>query len=203
MTCLESVIVGDSIAEGFGATINWPNRVATSFKKTFYNKSHGSTGWNYNGSGVAGGVGSLINLAASEVDPLLTTAACIPPKLVLVAGTNDIFYSGSGSTAFTNLTTYINARLAAGWTSDLIYVATILQRSGNTNAERLTYNTSVIGSGFKLIRFDLDPNIGCNTCNTNLTYFQADQTHPNNAGQQVLADVAFLALKFHMTLTWS
>ena len=38
-----------------------------------------------------------------------------------------------------------------------------------------------------IVDFQADPNMGCTGCYSNLTYFQSDQIHPTQAGQNILA----------------
>jgi lysophospholipase L1-like esterase len=195
--CTNLVAVGDSITVGFGATAPYPATIATALSTTASNQGVGATGWNYNSGGTTGG-NSLINLAAANVDPLLASLTCngSQPYLILFAGTNDIFYGASGATTYASFQTYLAARISAGWLASHIIAVPILKRSGDSDADRAAYNSGVInGAGsYLLARTDLDANIGCSTCNTNLTYFQSDQVHPTNAGLNIIAHLVCVSM---------
>jgi hypothetical protein len=139
--------------------------------------------------GVKNGTGNLTAIAAATVDPLRTSLTCngVQPYLVLFAGLNDIRDGDSPATAFASFQAYYNARISAGWLASKIIVATLLN-SGIANAQQVAYNNLLIGAGtYNLARFDLDSNIGCNGCNNNLTFFNADTIHPLQVSHQIMA----------------
>lgn len=194
--CLNFAVAGDSIALGSGVT-PWPSLLSSALGTTTGNESHDAVGWNYSSSGVQGS-NDLITFAPTEVDPLVTSLECSNGSqsyLVLAGGTNDIFWAGAGSgaAAFSSLLTYFLARVAAGWNTNNILVNTLLPRSGDAWADTQTYNNNVVSNAatyhYTVVRFDQDPNMGCQTCNTNLTYFQSDQVHPTLVGQAILANL--------------
>lgn len=190
--CFNIVGVGDSITLGSGVATPWPAAIGTALSSTASNQGVSSIGWNYNPGGTTGG-SSLIGIAAANVDPLLSSLTCngAQPYLVLFAGTNDIFYGATGLQAYGSFQTYLANRISAGWKMQNIIAATILQRAGDSTADRAAYNDAVVAdqSHFALARLDLDPNIGCNTCNTNTTYFMMDQVHPNQTGTSIIANI--------------
>lgn len=115
--------------------------------------------------------------------------------LLVMAGTNGIILGGhSAATEYADFQIYIAARIAAGWPVANIVVCTMLPRTGDVDATRLAYNTSLIGGaatyGYKLARLDLDPNIGPDGADTNLTYF-SDGTHPTDAGHAIIASIIY------------
>lgn len=179
---------------------------ATAMGVSVFNEGHNSIGWNYDGVGG----GNLTARAAAEIDPLRTSAPCPPPYLVLFAGTNDLCSCGGNSTAaqtYAFFQTYIAARQSAGWAANTkVIVVTTLPRTGVDNTQRAIYNGDLVTGaatyGYALARVDLDPNIGCDSCNTNLTYYQNDGgTHPNQTGQQIIANIVCLAMNLPSYLT--
>lgn len=200
--CPNLVAVGDSITVGFGATQPFPATIATALSSIASNQGVNGIGWNYNPGGTTGG-SSLINTAATNVDPLFAADSCVGiaqrPVLLLFAGTNDLFYGATPAQAYSSFQTYLSNRISFGWQVERIIVATILQRSGDTVADRDAFNALIVAgattSGYGLVRLDLDVNIGCSSCNTNLTYFQADQVHPNNTGLQIIANLVCLQMR--------
>lgn len=118
--------------------------------------------------------------------------------LVAFAGTNGIGLAAhSAATEYADFQTWLAARLAAGWSATNIVVCTMLPRTGVSNTTRGTYNTNLVNGvstyGYRMARLDLDPNIGCNGCDTNTTYFY-DGTHPTVAGHVIIATIIYSAM---------
>lgn len=186
--------VGDSITVGYLSTNPWPANIGASIGKTAVNQGVDGIGFNHNPSGTLNGTPSIISEGAGTTDPTRTSNACgsTPPVLIVLAGTNDIGYGSTGAATYGFFQTWISARLADGWPAGDIVVGTILQMDGGT-PERAAFNTLLVSGqatyGYKLARLDLDPNIGCNACNTNPAFFNTDGTHPNNTGQQIIANI--------------
>lgn len=193
--CFNFVAVGDSITVGFGATNPYPANIASSL-------STGDSVQAVSGIGYQKQVGgnSLTSLAAGNVDPQLSSLACgaLSPYLIMLAGVNDIFNGSTGAQVFTFSQTYRAARVSAGWSAGKMVVATILPSTAS-ETDRASYNAALVSAagseGYILARLDLDANIGCAGCNTNLTYYQSDQIHPNNTGLQIVANLICLAMK--------
>jgi lysophospholipase L1-like esterase len=192
--CLNMTAVGDSITVGYLSTNPWPANIGASIGKTAVNQGVDGIGFNHNPSGTLNGTPSIISEGAGTTDPTRTSNACgsTPPVLIVLAGTNDIGYGSTGAATYGFFQTWISARLADGWPAGDIVVGTILQIDGGT-PERAAFNTLLVSGqatyGYKLARLDLDPNIGCNACNTNPAFFNTDGTHPNNTGQQIIANI--------------
>jgi lysophospholipase L1-like esterase len=193
------VAVGDSLTLATTPTLltSYEALIGTALNVTAFNEGVNSIGWNFNPGG-----GSLTTIASTQVDPLRTSAPCPPPFLVLFAGTNDIFAGGStGAQTVGFFQTYITARQSAGWSATTkTVVVTMLPRTGVSETDRTAYNNGLISNaatfGYALARMDLDANMGCAGCQTNLTYYQNDGTHPNQTGQQVIANTVCLAMGF-------
>lgn len=200
--CNNLVGDGDSITIGFETNDPFPATISTSLGSSSSNTAVDGIGWNRVGN--TGGQ-NLIQRGPTFVDPLLSSLACsgLAPWLVAFAGTNDICVTGrTGAQTFTDFTTYLNARIAAGWLASHILAPTILPRASCTGpgTEAQNYNTSLIaGAGsttYVVVRLDLDANMGCNGCQNNGLYFNAaDLIHPTATGQQILANLICLQIK--------
>lgn len=210
-----TVAHGDSITLGCYDNLNpYPSQLsaliwATGTKDgTVANYGCNSIGFNQSSAdcgtcAVAGTSGTLLSNAAALVDPIVFKNP--NAKLVIFAGTNDIWIGGSTAAqtlAFSN--SYISARIAAGWKPGNIIVATMLPRynslqtpavNASLEATRQTYISGVVaasaGQGVILARLDQDPNIGQAGDSQNLTYYEPDQIHPNAAGVAIITSIIF------------
>jgi lysophospholipase L1-like esterase len=173
---------------------------------TASNEATASIGWAWNTSG-AKTTPNLISLAATQVDPLLN--APNSPWLILFAGTNDITYGDTAAQAYASFQTYLAARLAAGWPVARIIVCTMLPRGSAVEAARAIYNPLLVSGastyGYKLVRLDLDPNIGQAGQNTNAEFYeQTFAIHPNIAGMTIVAsDIAAVFAPGRSLTAWS
>jgi hypothetical protein len=185
------VAVGDSLTDGSGGVTSWPTRMATDLGLTAINHGHGAEGWAFNASGGTSNP-TLTSRAPSEVDTNVGTSP--QPFLILWAGTNDMVWGSTPAQAYASFAIYMDARLAAGWARRNIVVLTCLPRDpGQVEADRVSYNSLLVSGqaiyGYSLVRLDLDSRIGLADCNLDTTYYNADQTHLKNTGQQVVADL--------------
>lgn len=187
--CLDIVAVGDSITDGqyTGGLTPWPQNIGTALGTTVQNKAISGATWT-----------GLIPLAAAQVDPLRTTMTCATPYLALFAGTNDIYVGGAtAAQTYASFVTYLTDRLAAGWIPNQILVFTMLPRDGADDTVRQSYIAlQVAGAatyGYRVVRLDLDPNIGCAGCQSN-AYYNGDLTHPTQMGLQVIANLGCLQM---------
>jgi lysophospholipase L1-like esterase len=191
------VAVGDSITAGVGATTAYPALIASSLRSQAFNQGVSGAGWPI-----------LAAQAAKEVDPRLSRtdrAFCTDPDLVLFAGTNDIFNEEKTSAqTYALFQTYLSARLVAGWKPNKIVVVTMLPRSKSKENDRSAYNNNLVSGaatyGYMLARVDLDPNIGCSGCEANMSFY-VDGVHPNNTGQEMLANLICEAMHLPKTTT--
>lgn len=179
------VYVGDSMTNNFGATVGFPALIATHYSSTSIVKAHNGSGWISDG-----GTGSLPANAA-EVDAVLASPA---QTLVMFAGTNDLAGGSSVTDTINAWSSYVDARIAAGYVAAEMILCTMLPRSGSafiTETVRGNFNAAIVSlassKGGSVCRLDLDSRIGLAGCNTDLTYYQSDQLHPNNAGLAVIA----------------
>lgn len=185
------IAVGDSLTDGSGGVTSWPTRMATDLGLTAINHGHGAEGWAFNATGGTSNP-TLISRAAAEVDANVGTVP--QPFLILWAGTNDMVWGATPAQAYASFSTYMDARLAAGWARGKIVVLTCLPRDpGQVEEDRVAYNSLLVSGqatyGYSIVRLDLDSRIGVADANLNTTYYNVDQTHLKNAGQQVVADL--------------
>lgn len=119
--------------------------------------------------------------------------------LFVTLGRNDMGSTGgfqSAATAYANMKTYAAARVAAGWE---VWAGTCIATSaGVTETSLLAYNallTGGVGPGIisdvagvtKVIDFRSIPQFADATAAANLTYYQADSTHPTEVGAALMA----------------
>ena len=120
----------------------------------------------------------LITAAPTKVDPLYNSRL---NNNILVA------WEGTNETPYTNLPTYYNARKAVGWKNIAI---TVLPHNGG-ETDRIATNNSLRSNytsyAEALVDMGSDLTIGQPGQNTNTTYYDADGTHPNGAGEAILA----------------
>lgn len=120
--------------------------------------------------------------ATSVVDALYNPKFSLNICVVWLA-TNDIEAGTSPSDTYALLTQYIAARHARGWK---VITATMLSRK-NIEAQKNTINALILANtaGADAIVDFTGTVLGCDLCSTNLTYFDADQVHPTQAGVNV------------------
>jgi hypothetical protein len=119
--------------------------------------------------------------------------------VVAWGGTNDLAGGATAAATFANLQTYVNARLAVGWS---VVVVTCIDRGDvNINVPRAAYNTLIraaYGGGavprVALADAAANANIGANGANANLTYFDAGGVDLTPVGYAIVAQVVAVAI---------
>lgn len=193
---------GDSITEGYGTTtwraadtMAYPYQtslLATAFRFGVVQLGISGQGFNYVYPVYPSSTFPNLTVdAVNRVDPVLSQSGT--KYLVIFAGTNDIFLNGtSGAATWTLAQTYINARIAAGWTAANICVGTMLPRQNANESARTTLNSSIRSNaaslGYKVCDFAANTTIGDAGDENNLTYY-IDTIHPNDAGHAILAQI--------------
>lgn len=180
------VIDGDSLSTN-------PDSNSSGVQQSFQENLSGIANFNVTNTAVGGMTLNSRNTAGSSegvsiVDTLYHKEA---PKNILITwlGTNDLQASASGATTYSRWTTYVNERIAKGWT---VIGLTSVQRSGAFDSARDTFNTSVRAfsnskfiladvAGLSMFNSDGDENSG--------TYYQGDGTHIKTAGNQQIASL--------------
>lgn len=182
------IAVGDSITNGGGASTTtwWPADLSVNAAYTLINNEglSGYAAW------------ALAAFAPwKDVPQCLTGAA--PSAAVFFAGTNDIFVFGfSAAATYNNIMSWVNQMQGSGCQ---LFVGTMLPRASSTgDTDKNTLNP-LIRSGaqlglYNLIDFASNPNLGADGAYSNATYFNADLTHPTNAGQSLLGAEASNAI---------
>lgn len=186
MSVQSLIAQGDSITVGNGATHNWTYYLNQAYHASALNVTNLAV----SGTGFSvGGANSVINLG-STADGYLNARAA----LYCFAGTNDIHFGASAASVFADFSTWLGARIAAGWTYPQIWFLVPLPRASvNPTFEttRQAFIAMVVADasakGYHLVRLDQDTDIGQAGDETNLTYYQVDQVHPTDAGQQRIA----------------
>jgi lysophospholipase L1-like esterase len=178
---------GDSLTIGFDLTdltANYPTVVSTTapFAASWANVNVASSGQT-----MAGMVTDAPALVDVLYDPTRATNI-----VAAWGGSNDIAIdSATAAATFASLATYVNARLAVGWS---VVIITCVDRNGINETIRATYNlliTSTYGTGavqgVAVADAAGNANIGANGANPNLTYFMADGTNLTPAGYAIVA----------------
>lgn len=117
--------------------------------------------------------------------------------LVVLIGTNDCAAGTAAATSNAALKSFCQARQATGWT---VVVGTIpaYNSSFGTEAIRLAYNAQIRADWATfadgLADIGADSRIGVTGAETDGTYFQGDQVHPNSGGAGVIAEIVLGAL---------
>lgn len=159
--------VGDSIGAGFGGTTPWPSLVGSQSGVPVTNNS-------VNGREVAGSVG-LVSSLVSSVNP---------SHLIIMLGTNDATSFNSGG-AINAMSQIIQNAEAAGVVIIVGTIPPILSNSSfNAEAAQISAGYRTLGAPIA----EVEGAFGGGTPDL----FISDLFHPNNTGQQLIAD-AFLS----------
>jgi lysophospholipase L1-like esterase len=174
-TASSLVAEGDSITmtPGQGGVTPWLTTATTIDTFTKFNL------------GISGATLASINGYSQSVDNLYHSKAA-HNILVIFAGTNDITGGTSVTATHNLLSQYALARKAIGWK---IVIVDMLDRTSQ-DANHDTYNALIHQHWREYAdanaQVGLDPNLGCDGCSANGTYFQ-DGIHPTTTGQNILA----------------
>jgi lysophospholipase L1-like esterase len=184
-------LAGDSITYGY------PNLTAYGSLLTLTNPpTVGVNNWGITGITLAAIAGSEDN----RVGPLCKSSSG-PAVYSIFAGTNDFtnIPPSTPQSVFATLTADIQKMKLAGCR---VGVLTMISRAGNGggnggasyDTDKKAYNALIL-SGAKAAGADFivdvaaDPHLGADGAYANSTYFQADGTHPTQAGQQEIANL--------------
>lgn len=136
----------------------------------------------------------LSTRAASTVDTHLNTSVIAARRICIVWEiTNDLAGGSNAATAYANIKSYCQARVAAGWK---VIVCTCLPRSNaglraGFETDRQTVNgdinTNAVSEGWASAVADIgdDADIGQNGDSNDTTYYNADKIHLNSAGHAI------------------
>jgi lysophospholipase L1-like esterase len=188
--------LGDSITAGLGVSNPFCSLLSLTNQP-----SYSIINWGISGSRLQAMDASEKNRAA-----LLCGSDQGPSAAIVFAGTNDFLDSTqTPASVMANLGGEIQTLKTAGCH---VFVGTMLSRTGNNGAGS-TYDSAkdaydvLILTGAKsygadaIIDFAANPLLGADGANSNTTIFQGDGIHPNQAGQQLLANAASNALNYY------
>jgi lysophospholipase L1-like esterase len=188
--------IGDSITFGFGVSTPWPSLLSLTNKEAYT-----LTNWGVSGL-------PLRAIAASE--PNRVAERCKSPNGIAVslvmAGTNDFLSStGTPTLAAAAMASEVQTLKKAGCR---VFVGTMLSRGGDDGAGNTfdsakdAYDAILLSQAKTfgadgIIDFAANPLVGADGANTNATYFQGDNTHPTQTGQNLLAVAASNSLNYY------
>ncbi len=187
ITTPQIICDGDSLTYGTGAT-HGVNDYPTQMQALL----GGTTAWRVNNQGTPSETLAQMEANAAATVDIQYETPRTENICIIWGGTNDLVLVGVATTE-TRLQTYCNSRRAAGW--KVIAVTCLPRNEANPfEANRQAYNTWIRAQGTglydALVDIAADPRIGDAGDNTDLTYYDADQTHLNNAGYAVVAALA-------------
>jgi trimeric autotransporter adhesin len=179
--------IGDSITQGAGASTPWPSLLALTNQPRYT-----TTNW-----GVSGAL--LQSITGSE--PSRVGQRCLatsgPSIAIVFAGMNDLHSGLTVSATIASMAGEIQTLKLAGCR---VFVGTMLSRAG-VDAQKDAYDAMILGQAKAdgadgVIDFAANPLLGADGAYKNTTYFNADQIHPTQAGQQLLANAASNVLNY-------
>lgn len=110
-----------------------------------------------------------------------------PSLITIFGGTNDGLFGATAAKTFNALASFANIAHSYGCQ---VGVATMLSRTAEDtfkDALNPLIRAGAASGNYFLIDTASSPNLGCDGCYSNTTYFNTDQVHPKNAGQVILA----------------
>lgn len=172
--------IGDSITFGLGVATPYPTLITLASYPTFTPVNWGIPGANLQ---------AMVANESNRVD-LQCTTTMGPAIATVFAGTNDWITGGSGFSVLQNLIGEVQTLKKAGCQ---VYVVTMLSRGGGQDTNKNLYDGQILqfwknGGADGVIDIAANPLLGADGASANATYFQSDQVHPTQAGQQLLAN---------------
>jgi lysophospholipase L1-like esterase len=189
--------IGDSMTSGQNVSSPWPSLLSLT------GPSYTVKNWGISGLGLLEIVGSEPNRVALAC----RTQVGVPSAAIVFMGSNDLTAGTSTpEQAFADLAGEIQTLKQAGCT---VFAATMISRggassdgTGNTvDSYKNSYDALILqraraAGADGIVDFGANPLLGADGANANTTYFQA-QTHPTQAGQQLLANAASNTLNYY------
>lgn len=127
--------------------------------------------------------------------------------MTIQCGVNDYVHGNNATAAYTGITNLVAAAKAQGYK---VIVATTMDSchiylGGGETTFRAALNSSITGgavaNGYTVADYASDPNIGCDGCSQNSTYFQVPENgcvtggvHPTAAGAAIQASIMEAAM---------
>ena len=170
----KTVIEGDSIALGTGSTHNCNIPAHINFAGL------GITTWAH---GTSSDTWVDIDADLSTLTSTHLDAGLSQNRLLVICGSNDLV-TQTANTVISRATSYAADAKTDGW--DELIFCTVLPRNNITESVRVDYNNQLValagGNIDKVVDVRDDADIGAAGANTNLSFYDADQIHPNSAG---------------------
>jgi len=190
--------IGDSITYGNTATTNWCANLTLARQP-----SYTINNW---------GVPSALLLDETGSEPNRVGQECVtaqgPAVAIVFSGTNDFLGGGGTSYAQTVVSYYMGEVQTLKKSGCQVLVATMLSRfyggvdfdsEKNAFDEQLLSQAKAMGAD-GVVDFAADPNLGADGAYASTTWFN-DQTHPTNAGQVRLGQIASNSLNYFFGYT--
>ena len=194
---------GSSTTEGYGVTNEYPRQLAVLFGGNYYRQNfnlilNSGNVWTIRNVGNGGDtMTQIIAQYGSQVLPHYNPALSVN-YLTLQGGSNDIANGRTAEALKADVAAYVARAKNDGFR---VGVCTVFHRVGNGTAKVNDYN-SWLRAGNSGADFIIDlaahPALGDAT---NLTYFQGDGVHTNNAGQNVIAEIFAASLPIAASTT--
>lgn len=185
----DSITAGSGLAEALGYPIQFMRPAVADWRQFV--------------AGVSGSTIATMTARASGTDAWFKSGATRNVLLVLI-GRNDVV-ADVASVVYSNLITYIQARVTAGWE---VWSATCIASGVSLQPTLDSLNALIRGTPMggtgpgiiadagatKVVDFGAQPHFQTSTDAANTSYYQGDSTHPNATGAGLLA--AYAAAQF-------
>jgi lysophospholipase L1-like esterase len=188
--------IGDSITVGLGVSNPYCSLLSLTNQPAYTIDNWGIIGIRL----------QAVNAAESNRVGQLCESSAGPSVALVFLGTNDFLSSGQTPAGLIpNLAGEVQTLKDAGCR---VFVGTMLSRSGNDgsggsyDADKDAYDSLILTNAKAfgadgVVDFAANPQLGADGATSNATYFQADEIHPTQMGQQLLANAASNALNYY------
>jgi lysophospholipase L1-like esterase len=188
--------IGDSITAGYGTSTPYCSLLSLSNQPAYTIENWGIVGVRL----------QAVDAAESNRVGQLCESSGGPSVALVFLGTNDFLSSWQTPTGLIpNLAGEVQTLKVAGCR---VFVGTMLSRSGTDgaggsyDADKDAYDSLILTSAKAfgadgVIDFAANPLLGADGATSNATYFQSDEIHPTEVGQQLLANAASNALNYY------
>jgi lysophospholipase L1-like esterase len=187
--------VGDSITAGLGVATPYCSSLSLTNQPNYRIVNWGIPGVSLN---------AIAGSEPNRVAPQCASTAG-PAVAIVFAGTNDLSsYTIQPMDALSSLAAETQILKNAGCK---VFVGTMLSRGGGGGTGPFdtlkdTYDALILSrarvfGADGIVDFAANPNLGADGANANATYFQGDNIHPTQTGQNLLAAVASNSLNYY------
>ena len=187
--------IGDSITAGYPGLTPFCSELSLTNQPAY-----GIVNWGTIGITAQAAVGSERNRVATQCNNQTG-----PSNALVFLGTNDFLnFNQTPASVMTSLAGEVQILKVAGCR---VFVGTMLSRTGNTqsagsyDAAKDAYDALILSNAKTIgadgvVDFAANPLLGADGAYSNTTYFEADGTHPTQAGQQLLANAVSNTLNY-------